>query len=263
MSEKNDAFASSSHESEQLRHAIETLNSRAEAGSMCFGKGVDDLLSRMCSTVPDLLWAKDLRKRYVFANAAMREKLLCAGRDEDIAGLTDLFFAERQRKAHPENPYWHTFGEICSDSDNLVIASGLPQRFEECGNVRGEFLFLDVYKAPFFDAEGNLVGTVGCGRDVTAEKRLELQFRAIADRHQALISASPDGYMLLDTDGSIIDVNDGHCSMLGYPREELLQMNFADLETQESGERVASRLARVVEVRSDRFETLLRKKTAL
>ncbi|MEA3324490.1 MAG: ATP-binding protein, partial [Euryarchaeota archaeon] len=37
----------------------------------------------------------------------------------------------------------------------------------------GEFLYLDVYKAPFWDEQGNIIGTVGCAKDVTREKEIE------------------------------------------------------------------------------------------
>ncbi len=48
-----------------------------------------------------------------------------------------------------------------------------PDRFDEFGNVRGEFLYLDVHKAPFSDEQGEMIGTVGIGRDVTREKQLK------------------------------------------------------------------------------------------
>jgi len=129
----------------------------------------------MCDNVPDMIWAKDLEKRYLFANEAICEKLLNARDTDEPLGKTDLFFAERERDAHPEHPEWHTFGEICADSDAVVMSSRQPQRFDEFGNVRGGFMFLDVYKAPFWNEEGEMIGTVGCGRIVTREKKVEKQ----------------------------------------------------------------------------------------
>jgi PAS domain S-box-containing protein len=127
----------------------------------------------MADNVPDLIWAKDMEKRFIFTNKAMCEKLLNAADTAEPIGKTDIFFAKREREFHPENPDWHTFGEICADSDTVVMESKQPQRFEEFGNVKGEFLFLDVHKAPFRDEQGQMIGTVGSGRDVTREKEIE------------------------------------------------------------------------------------------
>ncbi|WP_345297335.1 PAS domain-containing protein [Candidatus Villigracilis affinis] len=119
--------------------------------------------------------------RYLFANKASVEKLLIAKDTDEPIGQTDLYFALRQRAAHPENPNWHTFGELCLGSDAIIHASQRPQRFEEYGNIKGEFLFLDVYKAPFLDEQGNMIGTVGIGRDVTYEKKLETEHKQVQE----------------------------------------------------------------------------------
>ena len=131
------------------------------------------MIRLMCDNVPDLIWAKDMDKRYIFTNRTMREKLLNARDTEEPIGKNDLFFAQRERAEHPDCADWHTFGEICRDSDTIVMSSRRPDRFDEFGNVKKEFLYLDVHKAPFFDEQGEMIGTVGCGRDVTREKQLE------------------------------------------------------------------------------------------
>ena len=127
----------------------------------------------MCDNVPDLIWAKNLEKRFIFTNKAICEKLLHAKDTDEPIGKTDMYFAERERASHPAQPHWHDFGEICSDSDEVVMKNRKPERFDEFGNVKGEFLFLDVYKAPIWDETGNMIGTVGCGREVTKEKKIE------------------------------------------------------------------------------------------
>ena len=148
-------------------------NERALAESERRHRELSTLLRSMCDNVPDLIWAKDMEKRFLFTNRAMTEKLLNARDTEEPLGMTDLFFARREREAHPEDPRWHTFGEICRDSDILTLEAMAPSRFDEWGNVKGRFLYLDVHKAPFYDHRGNLVGTVGCGRDVTRERHME------------------------------------------------------------------------------------------
>ena len=136
-------------------------------------RSMSQLFRLMADNLPDMLWAKDSRKRFTFANRAICEGLLNAADTDEPIGKTDLFFAERERAARPDDPAWHTFGEICSDSDTMVMTSGKPARLEESGNVKGEFLVLDVSKAPIFDENSEMIGTVGSGRIVTREKQLE------------------------------------------------------------------------------------------
>lgn len=131
------------------------------------------MLRLMCDNVPDMIWAKDLEKRYVFANKAICDRLLNAADTSEPVGKTDMYFAERERQRHPELADWHTFGELCQDSDTVTLERGRPSRFEEFGNVKGRYVVLDVHKAPFFDEAGQLIGTVGPGRDITDRRRLE------------------------------------------------------------------------------------------
>lgn len=221
------------------------------------------MLRSMCDNMPDLIWAKDLNKNYLYANKAICEKLLSAETLDEPVGRNDLFFAERQRAMHPDQADWHTFGEICQDSDTLIMESRQAGRFEEYGNVRGEMLFLDVYKAPFFNADGELIGTVGCGRDVTREKRAEEAHRetvqalhVLADHYQSIINASLDGFVLLDANKTIIDTNEAYCAMTGYAREEIIGKAISDFDVRKSDEEIESHFQKVVEQGRDRFETL-------
>lgn len=131
------------------------------------------LLRMMCDNVPDMIWAKDINNNYIFANKAISKKLLNAVDTEEPIGKNDLFFAERERNSHKNEPEWHTFGEICQDTDVITMEAGSAQQFDEYGNIQGKFLFLDVRKAPFIDEKGKLIGTVGSARDVTSAKATE------------------------------------------------------------------------------------------
>jgi len=175
----------------------------------------------MCDNVPDMIWAKDLEKRYIFANRSTCADLLGTDDTGEPVGKTDLYFAEKERASHPENAEWHTFGEICADSDNVVMKERTPSRFDEFGNVKGKFMFLDVYKAPFWDEHGNMIGTVGCARVVTEQRRIEEE-RA---RLVTAIEQTVDSIMVTDVAGNILFVNPAFEQTTGYSRKEVLGKN--------------------------------------
>ncbi|MBE1426327.1 PAS domain S-box-containing protein [Desulfomicrobium macestii] len=152
---------------------------------------LDTMLRLICDNVPDMIWAKDLEKKYIFANKAVCETLLGACDTSEPIGKTDLFFAQRERARHPDNPDWHSFGEICRDTDQITIDSACAQQFDEYGNIAGKFLFLDVRKAPLFDETGAMIGTVGSARDVTVQKRMEKELEAGNVALRAILDSIP------------------------------------------------------------------------
>lgn len=133
-----------------------------------------ELLELLTCNLPDMLWVKDLSGIYMYANKAICDNLLMAKGIEEPIGKDDVFFALREREAHSDRPDWHTFGELCFNSDLEVIDNNKPMKFEEYGNVKGKMLYLEVYKAPFYGKDGNIIGTVGAGRDITELKKIQL-----------------------------------------------------------------------------------------
>jgi PAS domain S-box-containing protein len=124
---------------------------------------------RIADNAPDMIWAKDMDNRYLFANRAICDQLLMCNSTEAVVGKTDTYFAELERSRGQR----HTFGEVCSNSDEIVKTRQKTMRFVEEGLVRGQNLVLDVHKAPLLDEAGNMVGTVGCGRDITREREIQ------------------------------------------------------------------------------------------
>ncbi len=160
----------------------------------------------MADNIPDLLWAKDLRKHYLFANKAVCETILGTTDPEEPIGRTDQYFAQREHQAHPEDPDWHTFGEISGETDDLIMRQKAAGRFDMEGNIRGEYIFLDVQKAPIMDDDGNMIGTVGSGRDITKQKLMEHEFHSLYQRNQAIIKALPDLMFLFDDRATYLEI---------------------------------------------------------
>ncbi len=117
------------------------------------------------NTIPDLMWAKDVEGKYLYANRTILDTLFYGVDKIAVLGKYDVELAAEARKlVGSEN---HTFGEVCGNSDVVVLESLREGRFLEYGKVNGKDLYLEVYKAPFYNDEGELLGTVGTGRDVT------------------------------------------------------------------------------------------------
>ncbi len=191
------------------------------------------LMRMLCDNVPDMIWAKDLRNRYIFANKAVCRNLLNAVDTDEPIGKREMFFTERERTRHDENPRWHTFGEICRDTDGITLNAGTPQQFDEYGNVQGEFLFLDVHKAPFLDENGMMIGTVGSARDVTTTKKLEQKLKKSEARLRTLVQVIPDMIWLKDPDGVYLDCNRMFERFFGAPLKKIFgktDYDFVDKE---------------------------------
>ncbi|MDD2829153.1 MAG: EAL domain-containing protein [Sulfuricurvum sp.] len=154
---------------------------------MPFSSYPHNFLQLISDHLPDMLWVKDIKGHYLFANQSICKNLLMANNTDEPLGKTDVYFALREREKHPENPQWHTFGELCFNSDEIVLTNMRSMRFEEYGNIRGELVYLDVHKAPLFGADGTLIGVIGSGRDITVQKRLELE----KEMTQRLIESGP------------------------------------------------------------------------
>lgn len=134
-------------------------------------KKYEEMMRTMCDLLPDMIWAKDLNERYLFANKAVCEKLLNTNSDF-IIGQTDMDVARRERKGHENNGHpWHGFGEACHESDQIVLTTGKPYRRIEEDYVKGKLLTIDVRKFPLRDGTDKIVGVVGCARDVTGRHR--------------------------------------------------------------------------------------------
>ena len=124
-----------------------------------------NLVITIGSTIPDMMWAKDVQGRYIYANNALLDGLFYGTDYRNIIGRNDIELAGICKElVGNEN---HTFGEVCGNSDVVVLKNLKKERFLEYGLINGKELYLEVYKAPLYDNNGNLVGTVGTGRDVT------------------------------------------------------------------------------------------------
>lgn len=205
-------------ENDELKKQIAEINKKESSTTY---RNWYNTLRTISDNIPDMIWAKDLEKKYILVNKAICENLLNAKDTSEPIGKNDLFFAERERNSHPENPEWHTFGEICQDSDSIVMQNRKAEHFDEFGNVKGKFLFLDVHKSPLYDESGRMIGTVGSARDVTAEKETRKKLIESEEKYRTLFERANDAIFLMK-DGVFIECNQLTYKMFACEREDII-----------------------------------------
>ncbi len=178
-------------ETAERKLAVEALKASEDQS-----KRLASMLRLMCDNVPDMIWAKDLESRYIFVNTAFCEILLGLEDTQEPLGRTYNFLAQRERDSHAEDPQWHTLGQFWHDVDQHTLGRDEPTIYEESGTVRGRLLFLDVHQARFVNDRGEVIGTVGCARDITERKTSEAYVQHLA--HHDVLTDLPNRTLLTD-----------------------------------------------------------------
>ena len=145
--------------------------------------------------------------------------------------LTELLPAEDVRNVEMTREYGRSGFRVIDRESHEVDMAGNPKVFRNS--------ILGIVE------NGKLVRTWGIQRDVTEECRLEEArqkaeeaVRESETHFRALVEQASDGIFIADSNGRYIDVNTAGAEMLGYTREELLQLSIADVVTKDEIERI-------------------------
>jgi two-component system, cell cycle sensor histidine kinase and response regulator CckA len=92
--------------------------------------------------------------------------------------------------------------------------------------------------------------------EVSRRKEAEKEYRTI-------LQTAMDGFWIVNREGLILDVNDAYCRIIGYSREELLNMRIQDVEAAETSKEVVTHIQETRKKGTDRFETHHRRKDGI
>jgi PAS domain S-box-containing protein len=73
-------------------------------------------------------------------------------------------------------------------------------------------------------------------QEIVERKHAEEALKASEERYRTIIESIEEGYFEIDLVGNLMFCNDALCSMLSYPREELVGMNNLDVTSSETAE---------------------------
>ena len=103
-----------------------------------------------------------------------------------------------------------------------VVLTRKPARYED---VRAGRDFL-TFESPVLDAAGNVTRVAVFSLDISERKQAELALAKQEALYRTLFELCPDGIVLEDSDGNILDANQALCRAFGYSREALLHQNI-------------------------------------
>lgn len=162
------------------------------------------LLRTLIDNLPDAIYIKDGRSRFVLCN---REVLRRKAVDslEEIVGRTDFDF------------YPPDLAQSVYAQEQDLMRTGRPITTKErcvIDTTTGEPTWNLTMKVPLRNAAGEITGLVGIGRDITERKRAEEAYRAIVDH-------SLQGLIIIQN-MRIVFANQAMAKISGYSIEEML-----------------------------------------
>lgn len=105
-----------------------------------------------------------------------------------------------------------------------------------------------------------LIGIIYITRLIKAQEKIATTLQDSEERYHTLFSQSPDGILLTDTDGKIIDFNEAAHSRRGYSREEFAKLSLSDIEADDSHEKIQACIKKVLTEGKAAFEVRHRTK---
>ncbi len=104
------------------------------------------------------------------------------------------------------------------------------------------------------DLEGNEIGTLSTGMDITEKKEKEEKLRESKEKFRSYVENAPIGVFVVDPEGNYLEVNESACEMTGYSKKELLDMSVTDLHPPEIRQEIVDRFQELLDTGEIREE---------
>ncbi len=166
-----------------------------------------DLLGTLLENSPDMIYFKDRQSRFIRASQALAERL-GAKEPAEVLGKTDadIFSEEHARPAF--------------EDEKEIMRTGRPVigKIEKETWPDGRTTWVLTSKMPLRDKDGNITGTFGTSKDITAIKQVEAELAAERDLLGTMLENSPDMIYFKDRDSRFLRTSKTHVQRMGKTR---------------------------------------------
>ncbi|MEG3911024.1 PAS domain S-box protein [Microcoleus sp. w2-18bC1] len=168
------------------------------------------LLNSILESTPDFIVVKDREGRYVAINSNLANFL--GKPSEEIIGKDDwelLPNAAREMMA----------------KDRQIMATGITESYEEDISLDETPRTFLTTKAPWRDANGNILGLIATTRDITDRKQAEEALRHKETQYRSIFESVNDGIIITELEtGKVVAINPAQARIHGYTYEEFTQL---------------------------------------
>ncbi|EKD26135.1 MAG: pas/pac sensor signal transduction histidine kinase, partial [uncultured bacterium] len=176
------------------------------------------LLRTVIDNIPDSIYCKDLAYRKTLANLT-ELRYLGVKSEAEILGKDDFDFYPKE------------LAEKFFADDQSVINTGNPviNREEYILDEKEQKRWLLSSKLPLRDKDGQIIGLVGIGRDVTESKLINEKLMESEKKYRDIFENTLEGIFQTRINGSYISVNPALAKMYGFESPEELMKSRTDL----------------------------------
>ncbi len=128
-----------------------------------------EMLDALMENIPDSIYFKDLKSRFIRISKALVERLKINNSDEAL-GKTDYDFFTKEHAA-----------KALRDEQNIIKTSVPLIKIEEKETYEDrEDRWVSTTKMPLYGKKGKITGTFGISRDITEHKKAEEEIKSLA-----------------------------------------------------------------------------------
>jgi PAS domain S-box-containing protein len=208
-----------------------------------------DFLQSVIDMNPCKIFVKDIESKYILANQLTAD---FHGLElSEILGKTDA-----QLKLPP------ALAESFLTQDREIITTLQDQFIPEINltSSKGETLWYQIIKKPFFAKDGQILGVLGVCTDITAQKLAEQAKGKSEKLYRLLVERMNEGLIVVDANGLITYVNHKHCEMLGYSSTEFIGHHMSEFWDEANTNITTEQWAQRQRGESGSFELVFRRK---
>ncbi len=166
--------------------------------------------------LPDLSWMKDRESRFIAVNAVFHS--MFGVEPSSLIGKTDSDILPAGLALRYRN------------DDIKVLETGTKLKIEEpIIGINGEERWIETHKAPLFNDNGEIYGTVGVARDITEKKRMLEEISDAEEKFYLISSLAADAIILINGSGLISFWNHSAEIIFGHNIPDAIGQNFCEL----------------------------------
>ena len=197
-------------------------------------------ISSLVRNIPDLVWLKDENGIYLNCNLAFEN--FFGAPEKEIVGKTDYDFVDKD------------LADFFRSNDRAAMLANKARTNEEWVTLAasGQRVLLETIKTPLRNAENELIGILGIGRDITERKAAE----ELLSMTKFSIEQASFPIMWVTSEGRFHFVNDAACRMYGYSKEDFGNLSAAELNKSYTEEVWRDYWQKLKEKKSIVFETI-------